>query len=97
MFPTLDLPNINTRQVIYPLEDILATGLGYTDLTGKFIYTSSRGNSYILIMYHYDGNAILSQMVKDLSPCSLAKAYKSLHASFAEKVTKPDMYALSKE
>ena len=74
MFPTPDLPNVNTRQVIYVSEEILATGLGYTDLTGKFTYTSSRGNCYILIAYCYNGSAILAQPVKDRSAGSLTNA-----------------------
>ena len=31
----------------------------YSDLTGKFIVLSDRGNKYILVVYHYDANNIL--------------------------------------
>jgi hypothetical protein len=33
-------------------------GHTYTDLTGHFPTTSSRGYKYILVLYDYDGNSI---------------------------------------
>ena len=37
---------------------------GYMDLTGRFPYTSARGNQYILIIYDYDSNCILATATK---------------------------------
>ena len=39
----------------------------YTDQTGKFLITSSRGNKYILIMYVYDDNSNLTSPVNSRS------------------------------
>jgi hypothetical protein len=39
-------------------------GKVYTDLTGRFSTTSSKGNKYVLIVYEYDGNAILAEPTK---------------------------------
>jgi hypothetical protein len=41
------------------VKAIEATGQIYTDQTGRFPTTSSRGNKYVMILYHYDGNASL--------------------------------------
>ena len=40
------------------LKKVDLTGKNYTDLTGKFSVTSSKGNKYILVAYHYDYNII---------------------------------------
>jgi hypothetical protein len=37
----------------------------YTDQTGIFTVVSSKGNKYIMILYDYDSNEILSQPIKD--------------------------------
>ena len=40
----------------------------YTDLIGKFSVTLLAGNRYMLILYHYDTNAIFTKpMVKNLT------------------------------
>ena len=48
-----------TNDVAYSIVYITPKNVAYTDLTGRFPYRSSRGNEYILVLYHYDGNAIL--------------------------------------
>ena len=42
-------------------------GTVYTDLTRKFPVTSRTGNIYILVLYHYDSNAILFRPMKNRS------------------------------
>jgi hypothetical protein len=32
----------------------------YTDQTGRFPVISSKGNAYIMVLYEYDGNAIMA-------------------------------------
>ena len=36
----------------------------YIDLTGMFHHTSSRGNTYLFLLYEYDMNAILFEPLK---------------------------------
>jgi hypothetical protein len=36
----------------------------YSDLTGRFPTTSLSGNKYILILYDYDSNSVLSAPMK---------------------------------
>jgi hypothetical protein len=37
----------------------------YTDQTGLFPMISSKGNKYIMVLYEYDGNAILTEPIKN--------------------------------
>lgn len=46
----------------------------YSDQTGHFPYQSSRGNKYIFVMYNYDANAFLFDLLKDRSAASLVEA-----------------------
>jgi hypothetical protein len=48
----------------------------YTDHTGRFPVVSSKGNKYIMTIYHYDSNAILAQPIKDRTAPELLKAFK---------------------
>jgi hypothetical protein len=36
----------------------------YTDQTGCFPVVSSKGNTYIMVLYEYDGNAIFTEPIK---------------------------------
>ena len=38
----------------------------FSDLTGAFPHKSSRGNLYVMVMYDYDSNAILSEPIKNI-------------------------------
>ena len=55
-----------------PIEETKKT---YGDLTGRFPYTSSRGNQYFLVIYNYDSNAILVELLKSRSGTELSSAY----------------------
>ena len=60
-------PDKQNRKKLYiaSLEKSMPTEKAYTDLTGRFPVQSLRGNNYILICYTYDGNAILSEPLKN--------------------------------
>ena len=47
----------------------------YTDQTSKFPITSSWGNKYVLIMYVYDANTILTSPLKSNSNSHILEAY----------------------
>jgi hypothetical protein len=48
----------------------------YTDQTGRFPVVSSKGNTYIMILYDYDSNTILAQPIKDITAPELLKAFQ---------------------
>jgi hypothetical protein len=51
-------------------------GQTYTDQTGRLPVVSSKGNTYIMILYDYDSNAILTQPIKDRTAPELLKAFQ---------------------
>jgi hypothetical protein len=48
----------------YMYAPVMDTNQIYTYLTGRFPTTSLSGNKYILILYDYDSNTILSAPIK---------------------------------
>lgn len=64
VFLLSDSPNIKTNDVVYKSVSITPTNTACTDLIGRFPYRSSCDSEYILVGYHFDGNAILSAPLK---------------------------------
>ena len=50
------------------------TSKSYSDQTGRFPILSSRGNQYILVLYHYDTNSIHAQLLKNRQALEITKA-----------------------
>ena len=66
-----------------------ATDKIYTNLTGKFPVQSSLRNKYILIIYHYDTNAILADPLKDRTARSIADAHERIYDYLTIRGLKP--------
>jgi hypothetical protein len=77
--PDTDL-GTNTHLVYAVVVD---QGQLYTDLTGKFLVRSSKGNSYVMLCYIYDCNYIKVVPMKSRSASEWVKAYDSNEASTA--------------
>jgi hypothetical protein len=60
-------------------KHISITGQIYSDQTGRFPVTSSRGNQYIMIIYDYNSTAILAEPIKNRSEQEILRAYSKLH------------------
>ena len=56
------------------MEPIELTGQIYSDQTGKFPITSSRVSKYIMIVYDFDSNAILYELLKSKNKHELIRA-----------------------
>ena len=95
--PSSPSPNQRSNSVIYNVFSTDPTGLGYTDLTGRFPYCSSRGNEYIFVGYHYDANAILAIAIPDRKSTTLVNAWKTLHEKFTAAGVAPDTYIQDNE
>ena len=52
----------NTNLVFFKTVDL--SGKVYTDKTGRLPVTSSKGNKYILVDYHYDANKIHAEPLR---------------------------------
>ena len=63
-FPPSPSPNVKTHDVCYIIIPSTPKGIGYIDLTGRFPFSSAKGNEYILVAYHFDANAIYVQAIK---------------------------------
>jgi hypothetical protein len=69
----------------------------YTDQTGIFPVVSSKGNKYIMILYDYDSNAILSQPIKDRTAPELLKAFQIREQELVARGLKPKLMKLDNE
>ena len=96
-FPSSEEPNIKSHQCFTTLVSFEKTAKAYSDQTGKFPYTSSRGHKYLLIIYDYDSNAILQQPLKTKTAGELTKAWTILHKKLSIGGSQPEIYILDNE
>ena len=73
------------------------TGKIYLNQTGRLSVTSSKGNKYILVAYHYDSNTIHAEPLKTRSGLDLKTAYQKLHSLLTNKGLKPNLHILDNE
>lgn len=82
--PDKDISNYKEQQEPnnHPTHNVFATieetGKVYTDQTGRFPVRSSADNQYILVLYDYDSNAILTEALKTRKGPELLKAYAKI-------------------
>jgi hypothetical protein len=58
---------------------VVDQGQLYTDLTGKFLVRSSKGNSYVMVCYVYDCNYVKVIPMKSRSASEWVTAYDTIH------------------
>jgi hypothetical protein len=68
-----------------------------TDQTGRFPVVSSKGNTYIMILYDYYSNAILSKPIKDITAPELLKAFQVMEQELVARGLKPKLMKLDNE
>ena len=85
----------NTNIFFFKTVDLY--GKMYTDQTGRFTVTSSKGNTYILVAYHYDSNKIKAEPLKKRSDLDLTAAYQKLHRLLTNRGLRPHLHILYKE
>jgi hypothetical protein len=69
----------------------------YTDLTGIFPTTSISGNRYILILYDYDSNSVLSAPMKNRGAKGMVRAFDLLIQSLIIRGLRPSLQRLDNE
>ena len=57
---------------------MLMEGKIYTDQTGRFQVTSSRGNKYIMVVYNYDTNTIHAEAMTSRTGGELKVTYQKI-------------------
>ena len=79
------------------VEPIVPTGQIYSDQTGKFPITSTRGNAYVFILYDYDSNNIMAEPIKNREASSILAAYKICHEKLCKAGLRPKLQRLDNE
>ena len=74
-----------------------ATGQTFSDQTGKFPVTSSRGNAYVFVLYDYDSNTIHPVAIKTRTAESILEAYKTVHQELVKAGCRPKLHRLDNE
>jgi hypothetical protein len=69
----------------------------YTDLTGTFPVTSSKGNWYFMVCYVYDCNYVKVVSMKSRSASEWFKAYGHIHQELTSTGFKPKLQTLDNE
>jgi len=72
-------------------------GQTFTNQTGKFVAPSSTGSNYILILYDYDSNAIITIPFKNSKSDSILNAYKVGHTRLCTAGLHPKLQHLENE
>ena len=93
--PPLSTERVRTHWVYQKAIEI--TGQIFSDQTGRFPVTSSRGNKYIMIVYDYDSNSILAEPLKSRSEHELVRAYTKLHTYLTDRGLRPVLQKLDNE
>ena len=69
----------------------------YMDLTGRFPHKSSRGNSYLFVLYDYNTNAILFEPLKTRQAREITTVYEKCVAKLSKKLLLPKIYIMDNE
>ena len=88
-------PNNEKTHALY--ATIETTGKIYTDQTGRFPVTSSRGNQYVMVLYDYDTNAILTEPLRNRTGGEILRGYKKLHQYLVQRGYNPRTHWLDNE
>ena len=69
----------------------------FTDHTGRFPITSSRGYKYIMIAYEYDSNNILAEPIKSRISLHIKDAYQKMRKLLCSRGLTPRTHVLDNE
>ena len=95
--PASDTPNTKSQHCFASVVSFQQTAKAYSDQTGRFPYTSSRGNQYLMIVYDYDSNAILNEPIKNRTAGELTRAWTTIHQRLSKGGSRPEIYILDNE
>jgi hypothetical protein len=62
-----------------------------------FPVASSTGNKYIMVLYEYDSNAILSEPINNLTAAELLRAFQVMEKKITERGLQPKLMRLDNE
>jgi hypothetical protein len=81
----------------YIYAAVIDTNQIYTDLTGRFPKTPISGNNYILILYDYDSNSVLSAPMKNRGEKDMVRTFDLLIQALIIRGLTPHLQRLDNE
>jgi hypothetical protein len=93
--PEIDMIQEDKCHCIYTTT--IETNQIYSDLTGRFPTTSLSGKKYILILYDYDSNSVLSAPMKNRGDKEMVRSFDFLIQSLIVRGFKPHLQRLDNE
>ena len=90
------LPNKDRSHHVYMKITILDSKL-YSNQTGRFPITSNRGNSYVAILFAFDGNYIELYPIKFQHRSQLLKAYDYVYSFLRVRRYQPQLHSMNNE
>jgi hypothetical protein len=94
--PNPEVPAASRTHNIF-VDCQLMTGQIATDQTGRFLVSSSRGNSYLLIVYDYDSNYIHAEPLGSRSGADILAGYQRSISLLTSRGLKPSLQRLDNE
>ena len=91
----LTIPLKKHNDIFITIDDAKETI--YTDQTGAFPTRSRSGNRYIMILCEMDGNAIMSEGMRDRTAGEIIKAYQKLIKRLQKAGIRPKKHILDNE
>jgi hypothetical protein len=69
----------------------------YKDQTGRYPVVSRKGNKYIMVVYEYDGNVILTEPINNRTAAELLRAFKVMEKKLTARGLQPKLMRLDNE
>ena len=85
----------NTNNIFLKLYN--ASEKTYSDQTGRFPITYSKGSKYVPIVHEYDSNHIHREPIKSHNAADLTRSYEKLHKMFTSRGLKQQLPILDNE
>jgi hypothetical protein len=93
--PTVEIKQEGKCHAVY--VDVAEADQIYMDITSVFWQQSSSGNTYILILYVYDGTRFLSCAMKNRTDKEMVKAYEEPICILTDRGIKSQLQQLENE
>ena len=85
------------RENEYYFKTVELTGKIYSDQTGWFPTTSSKGTKYVMIIYDHDSNAIIARPLKSKSATEQLENIKEVHNYLNARGIHPKLHIMDNE
>jgi hypothetical protein len=93
--PALEPTSTGKTEFVY--ATIVNSGQIHSDLTGRFPTTSAKGNTYVLVVYDYDTNNVLTEPMKSRGDQEMVRAYNKLIQELVDHGLKPRLQRFDNE